>query len=124
MKNVIKLAGIGLMALAIAGVQTTLHAQDTEVPAAKEKAANSERAVPFNGKLKAIDKEAGTLTVGNRTFHLAATTRYLQGSLEEAVIGEPVGGSYWKSEDGKLMVNSVRFGAKSKAEPGKAAAAE
>ncbi len=124
MKNVIQLASIGLMALAIAGVQTTLNAQEAEAPAASEKAAKSDRAIPFNGKLKAIDKEAGTITVGNRTFHLTAATRYLQGSLEEATVGEPVGGSYWKADDGKLTVNSVRFGAKPKSESKEPAPAE
>jgi high-affinity K+ transport system ATPase subunit B len=124
MKNVIQLASIGLMALAIAGVPTTIHAQETEAPAANQKAAKSDRAVPFNGKLKAIDKAAGTITVGNRTFHLTASTRYLQGSLDEATVGESVGGSYWKGEDGKLTVNSIRFGAKPKAEDKESGAAE
>ena len=82
MKNVIKLTRIGLMALAIAGVETKLNAQDGDAPAAMQAAAENQRAYPFNGKLKAVDRDAGTITVGNRTFKLTSETRYLQGSLE------------------------------------------
>jgi hypothetical protein len=50
--------------------------------------------------------------VGSRTFKLNADSKYLQGSLEDAKIGEKVGGSYWKDDDGTLVVNSIRFGPK------------
>ena len=112
MRNVITLTRIGLMALAIAGVETKLNAQDGDAPAAMQATAENQRAYPFNGKLKAVDRDAGTITVGNRTFKLTSETRYLQGSLEEAQLGEKVGGSYWKTADGTLTVKSVRFGSK------------
>ena len=53
-----------------------------------------------------------TIVVGNRTFKLTKDTKYLQGDLSTAKIGEPVGGSYLKADDGTLVVNSVRFGPK------------
>ena len=112
MKNVIKLTSIGLMALAIAGIETKLHAQDSDAPAAKQAAAANQRAYPFNGTLKAVDRNAGTIKVGNRTFKLTSETKYLQGDLDAAQLGEKVGGSYWKSPDGVLTVKSIRFGAK------------
>jgi len=112
MKNHIKVVGIGLVALAIAGFQFDLRAQQGDTPAMEQPAPKSQRALPFNGKLKAIDKETGTLTVGNRTFLITPETRYLQGNLESARVGEKVGGSYLKTEDGTLKVNSIRFGPK------------
>jgi hypothetical protein len=108
---------MGLMALAIACVQINLQAQESEeVPARSQAATTKPKTLPFHGTLKSLDKQAGTVKVGNRTFKLSADSRFLQGSLEEAKIGDKVGGSYWKANDGTLMVNSIRFGPK----PGKA----
>lgn len=115
MKNVIQLATIGLMAMAITGNQLNLNAQDTTPSAAAEKAPTP-KTMPFNGKLKEIDKDTGIVKIGNRTFKLTEDTKYLQGSVDEAKIGEKVGGSYWKADDGTLTVNSIRFGAKPKKE--------
>ena len=116
MKTLIRAMCVGLMALAIAGVQINLNAQESEGSAAKEKAAKSQKKFPFNGRLKAVDKEAGTVIVGNRTFKRTPQTKYLQDGLEEAKIGEKVGGSYIKEADGTLTVNSIRFGPKPKKE--------
>ena len=112
MKKLSRVLSIGLMALAIAGLQLNLQAQEAEGSAAKENAAKADRTVPFHGTLKAVDQGAGTVTVGSRTFQLTPDTKYLQGTLENAKIGEKVGGSYRKSEDGTLKVNSIRFGEK------------
>jgi len=117
MKNLIKVMSIGVMVLAIAGTQIHSQAQSDKAPAAKEKAAKAKKkTIPFNGKLKQIDKDARTVKVGNRTFKLTDDTKYLQDSLDEAKIGEKVGGSYWKADDGTLIVNSIRFGPKPKKE--------
>jgi hypothetical protein len=114
MKNVIRLATIGLMALAIAGTGMDALAEGgTSSPVSQEAAKGRGKTVPFHGTLKAVDREANTITVGNRTFKLSPETKYLQGGMETAKIGEKVGGSYWKEADGTLMVNSVRFGPKS-----------
>jgi hypothetical protein len=112
MKKLSRVLSIGLMALAIAGLQLNLQAQETEGSSAKEKAAKADRALPFHGTLKAVDKDAGTVTVGGRTFKLTPGTQFLQGTLEDAKIGEKVGGSYRKASDGTLTVNSIRFGEK------------
>lgn len=114
MKNHMKVVGIGLVALAIAGLQFNLRAQESDAPAMEQTAPKSERTLPFNGTLKAVDKEAGTVVVGNRTFKLTSETRYLQGDLDAARVGEKVGGSYQKASDGTLMVRSIRFGPKVK----------
>ena len=112
MKKLSRVLSIGLMAFAIAGLQLKLQAQETKASVATEKAAKADRALPFHGTLKAVDKAAGTVTVGNRMFTLAPDTKYLQGTLDDAKLGEPVGGSYRKAEDGALRVNSIRFGPK------------
>ena len=111
MKNVMAMTTIGLMALAIAGTHLNLTAQEADSAAASE-SQTKRQTLPFHGKLKEIDSEARTVVVGSRTFKLNEQTKYLQGSLEEAKIGEKVGGSYWKEQDGTLMVNSIRFGEK------------
>lgn len=117
MNKVIKLTGMGLMAFVITCVQINLHAQDSGgASATSEVTKTKPKTLPFNGTLKSVDKQAGTVKVGNRTFKLNADSKYLQGSLDDATIGEKVGGSYWKEADGTLMVNSIRFGPK----PGKA----
>ena len=113
--NIRRTLGAGLLSLGLLGLPLVVGAQGNAEPAAKEKAASSSKAVPFNGTLKALDKDAGTVTVGNRTFKLTPETKYLKGGVDDAKLGEKVGGSYLKSDDGTLLVKSIRFGPK----PGK-----
>jgi len=112
MKKLSRVLSIGLMALAIAGLQSKLNAQESSDTAANEKAAKTDRAIPFHGTVKAVDKESGTVTVGSRVFKITPETKFLQGTLDNAALGEQVGGSYRKAGDGTLMVNSIRFGPK------------
>jgi len=115
MKAHIKLLAVALLGLAVVGMPALSCAQDAPAAAKKEKKekpANSNRAIPFRGKVTAIDKEAGTVTVGNRTFKTTPETKYLQGSLDTAKVGDEVGGSYRKADDGTLTLNSIRFGPK------------
>jgi hypothetical protein len=102
--------------MAITGSQLNLNAQDSAPVAVAEKEGKKEKSYPFNGTLKGIDKDAGTVKVSNRTFKLTTKTQYLQGSVDDAKIGEKVGGSYWKRNDGTLEVRSIRFGPKPKKE--------
>ena len=111
MKKLIKSLTVASLALTFVAYQPLLLAQDAGAPAA-EKSATADKPLPFNGTLKAVDKEAMTVEVGNRTFKLTTETKYLQGGLETAKIGEVVGGSYFKKDDGTLVVNSIRFGPK------------
>ena len=111
MERLIKALTVAVLALTFAAYQPVLLAQEADAPAA-EKSAKADRPLPFNGTLKAINKEAMTVEVGNRTFKLTSETKYLQGGLDTAKIGEKVGGSYFKKDDGTLVVNSIRFGPK------------
>ncbi len=72
--------------------------------------------MPFRGTIKSVDKKAGTLTVGTRTFSLAATCKIMRGekaaTIADAVPGEWVTGSYRTQEGGKLVATSLYFGGK------------
>lgn len=81
-------------------------------PAEKKEA--PARALPFRGKIAAVDKEAKTIKVGERTFHITTDTKMAkagkQATLEDATVGETVGGSYREAADKKLNLVSLRIG--------------
>jgi hypothetical protein len=76
--------------------------------------------IPFHGKLQSVDAAAQTVTLSGksaRVFHLAPTTRIIDGAgnpttLSAATVGEDVGGSYTKDTSGVMTLASIRFGAK------------
>ena len=72
--------------------------------------------VPFHGKIAAIDKDAMTFTIGEREFQVTADTTIKkdgkEATLADAAVGDEVGGVAKKSEDGKLVVTSLRLGPK------------
>ena len=92
------------------------------------KAEKQDGRVPFHGKLAAVDKKAKTIAVGERTFQITSESKLSKGgkpaTLDDAVVGEEVGGNYEKGSDGKLNARTVRFGAKPEAEAKKAAGAK
>ncbi len=71
---------------------------------------------PFHGKLKAVDKEAKTIKLGNSTYYITAQTKITKGNktatLDDGVVGEPVSGYVKPTEDGKMAASTVRFGPK------------
>ena len=91
---------------------------DKKVEAAGDanKADNANRALPFRGKVDAVDKDAKTVKVGERVFQVSTQTKIEKdgksATLADAVVGEPVRGSARKGDDGKLTLVSVSFGAK------------
>ena len=129
-KSTLKISLLCLIAAALAAAPTSVRAQDTNThPAAekKSKAAKETKeemepgskkagVTPFHGKLKAVDKTAKTISVGETTVHISSETKIVKAgkpaTLEDGVIGEPVAGAYKKADDGKLNAVSVRFGAK------------
>ena len=79
------------------------------------------RALPFQGKIKALNKAAGTISIGERTFLVTAESKILKrdktpASLAAVAVGEHVTGSYRKAEDGRLFVNTLYIGPKEGAE--------
>jgi hypothetical protein len=139
-KMILKTAALSLLAVAVAAWPTTLRAQTSvstnvpvvnappPTPAVLEPAPVETTNAPvkkhkkhdhsvFNGKLSAIDTNAMTLTVGERTFEITSKTKItmdgLPATLADGVVGEMAGGAYRKDADGKLTATSLSFNGKS-----------
>lgn len=130
MKNsILKYAVLGLLAAALVAAPGQALGQGTN-KTEKTKKATVEKAekagksgiTPFRGKISAVDKTAKTISVGERTFQITSETRIIKAgkpaTLDDAAVGEEVGGSYVKAEDGKLMAKMVRIGPKPEPAPG------
>ena len=120
-KSIIKLSLLGLLTAAITttSASAAVQTKDTNAPAAtleKTKPAKTTK-LPFHGKLKAVDKAAKTILVGEHTIQITSATIITKSgkpaTLEDGVVGEEVSGSYTKGEDGKLTAGKLHFGAKS-----------
>ena len=107
-----KLLTIIIAAIALATINPLLAAEAK--PGDKKEATT--RALPFRGKIAAVDKQAMTIKVGERTFQIIPDTRIVKAgkpaTLAEANIGEDVGGSFREGADKKLNLVSLRIGAK------------
>jgi hypothetical protein len=119
-KSLLKLTVLSLFAAAIVAAPVAARAESTNSPAsgqenAKHKKHESET-LPFHGKIKAVDKDAMTISVGERTFAITSETKITKdnvpATLSDAVVGEMVGGAYKKSAGGKLSATSVHLGLK------------
>jgi len=121
-KSITTLAFAGLLAAVIAGAPVSGRAEDKPAAGKKEQAAGEKkkRAMPFNGKISAVDKTAKTIKVGERTFQITSETKISKAgkpaTFDDAVVGEKVGGAYRNTEDGKMAVTTVRFGPKAEGE--------
>jgi len=127
-KSLLKLAALMGVSAILALAPTTISAQVKSPEKGDAAGKSSHRAVPFNGKVGSIDKTNMTFTVGKRTVEITSETKITKGgkpaTFDDAVVGEEVGGSAHKAEDGKLVAVSARFGPKPEAEPKKAKKAE
>lgn len=119
MKSVLRIAVLGLVAGALAGVPLQLAAQNTNRPAAKSAASATNEskkpaAHPFHGKLAALDKMAKTITVGKSVYQITSETKIKKAgkpaTLADGVVGEPVSGYVKPTADGKLVATTVTFG--------------
>lgn len=123
---------LSLVLLSLAAAPLRSSAQDmTTTNKTKSKPTNSAAAtsakakpLPFTGKLGAVDNSAKTITLDEktkRTFQITSETKLMKdgkpATLEDAVVGDQVRGSYKKLADGKLSAVSVSFGAKTAAPP-------
>jgi hypothetical protein len=122
-KSMLKFSLLGLMTLAVAGLQGRVEAQDTQKPPPEKMEGKEKKPgnVPFHGKLKAVDSTAKTITVGTLTVQITSETRISKtgntpATLADAVVGEEVGGAYRKTDDGKLNATKVHFGSKDNGE--------
>lgn len=116
-KTILKLATFGLLAAAIAIAPTRAFSEEKVPAAGAEDSAKPKRdTAPFHGKVASVDKAAMTFMVGERTFQVTSETKITKGgkpaTLADAAVGDEVGGLSKKTEDGKLIALSVRFGPK------------
>ena len=89
--------------------------QKPGVPGKKEE--QSARLVPFHGKLDSVDKTARSIKSGERTFQVMATTKITKdgvkpGTLDDAKVGESIGGAYHEGDGGSYQLVSLRLGPK------------
>ena len=119
-KSILKLGLLSWLTLAVVVPQGRVMAQDNqnEKPASGQTEAKEKKSgtLPFHGKLKAVDRSAKTIEVGELTLQITPDTKITRAgkpaALEDVTVGEEVGGAYKKNEDGKLNVTKVRFGPK------------
>ena len=88
-----------------------------KTPAADpEKAAPTARAVPFRGTVAAVDKNAKTVSVGERVFHISPETKLMKdnqaATVADIAVGDAIAGNYTKGDDGKLTAKMMRVGPK------------
>jgi hypothetical protein len=128
MKNHIsKVIHLGLFAAALLAMPALVRAQDANTgtpPASNQTTPTKPKthgAIPFHGKLSAVDASGKTLTVGSRTFEVTAATKIFNNgepaTLSDGKVGEPVRGTYQKTENGKLEAVTLHFGAKTGEKP-------
>lgn len=119
-KYIAKVTAVSLLATAMIVLPVVARAQnanaDASAPTETTPKAKKHHLIPFRGKLVAVDVEAKTLKVGKRTFQITSETKILKdgepATLTDGVIGERVRGAYMKTDDDKLEVVTLHFGAK------------
>ena len=89
--------------------------------------AKTHRAVPFHGKISAVDQTARTFSIAGkdkaRVFTIGEATVITKdgnpATIADLVADEDVRGSYWKRADGSLETKTVKLGPKTEAEMSK-----
>jgi hypothetical protein len=106
-----------LLAGAVAFVTSagTAEGKKMENPPAERKSP-AQRAIPFRGKITALDQTALTVTVGTRVFQITSETKIFKGeaagTFSDASVGMNASGSYHEAGGGKLVAKMIRFGPK------------
>ncbi|MEW6158789.1 MAG: hypothetical protein AB1813_15290 [Verrucomicrobiota bacterium] len=113
---------LSIALLALFAMATGVQAADEKPakPGKDEKKEARQARYPFNGKLDSVDKTAMTVTVAGkenkRILHITSETRIMKAgkpaTLDDAVVGEAIGGQALKTPDGKEQAVSLRLGAK------------
>jgi hypothetical protein len=119
--NLSKIIILSLFTAVLVAMPGLSRAEGTNAPASPDQTVQTKprkNNPPFHGNLKAVDTTAKTITVGTLTLQITSDTKVTKdgkpATLSDAVVGEPVGGSYTKTADGKLNAVTVHFGVKPK----------
>jgi hypothetical protein len=126
-RKIAKITTLSLFAAALVAMPVLSRAQDSNALASPDQTAPAKPKKhsnpPFHGKLSAVDTNTMTLTVEKRTFNITPDTKITKDGkpavLADGVVGQPVSGSYKKTDDGKLNAVTVHFGVKSGEKPKK-----
>jgi len=115
-KTILRIAGLSLLATAIALAPTQGLAQEKKKEDAPKGEQKKREGLPLGGKIGAIDKTAKTITVGEKTVQVTSETRIMKAgkpaTLDDAAVGDEVGIYYKKGDGDKLVALSVRIGPK------------
>jgi len=120
-KTFIKLAIASLIISFSGAIALQAQPDKKEAAAEEKKPANG---LPFRGKIGAVDTAAKTITVAgkekSRTFHVTGQTKITKdgqpAKLEDAKVGEEVGGFGVKVGEDKVELKSLRIGPKPEGE--------
>lgn len=111
-----------LVAVVAMGVALPLSAAEKSATGEGAKKGKQAKGMPFNGKIKAVDKTNKTITINrekSNTFYITSQTKIVKAgkpaTFDDAVVGEQVGGQA-REKDGKLQAVSLRIGPKPEAE--------
>src|ERR1700744_5013356 len=116
MKRTIKTIVFSLVAAALVTLPVVSNAQDTNTPAATAPAKSKKP--NFHGKATAVDAAAMTVTVDTKVIYVTSDTKITKNGkpavLSDIVVGDTVGGSYTKGDDGKMNAVTLHDGVKAK----------
>ena len=115
-----KLTLVSLLTMALMGMAVSTQAEDQKSAPTPTVPAPHRDKIPFHGKLAAVDKTAMTITLEGketqRVFQITSDTRITKtgqpATLDDAMVGEEVAGTFKKTEAGRMEALSVRFGPK------------
>jgi hypothetical protein len=107
---------------------TSPAAATTKTAATTTDATKPARAIPFRGKIGAVDQKAKTFTIAgkekSRVFKITNRTMLTKAgataTMKDVVVNEEVRGSYWKVTDGSLEAKTVKLGPMTDAEKAEA----
>jgi hypothetical protein len=93
--------------------------------AAASPAAKSPKALPFHGKISAVDQTAKTFSIAGKnttrvykiTDKTVITKDEKPATMADVAENEEVRGSYWKQADGSLEAKTVKLGQKAESKP-------
>jgi hypothetical protein len=109
-----------ILAALVVGVPMGAKAQPATPASTNAPAADAKPKITrFRGKLGEIDKVNKTITFDDkakRVFEVTSETKIIRGgqpaTLDDAMVGDAVSGSYIKTDDGKKVAKFLRFGPK------------
>ena len=93
--------------------------------AAASPAPKSPKALPFHGKISAVDQTAKTFSIAGKeatrvykiTDKTVITKEGKPATMADVAENEEVRGSYWKQADGSLEAKTVKLGQKAESKP-------